>query len=32
MKKYNNTVGSNADASLLPLVKGARGIHNPLQR
>ena len=26
MKKYNNTVGSNADASLLPLVKGARGM------
>ena len=26
MKKYNNIVGSNADASLLPLVKGARGM------
>ena len=26
MKKYNNTVGSNANASLLPLVKGARGM------
>ena len=26
MKKYNNTVGSNADASLLPLAKGARGM------
>ena len=26
MKKYNNTVGSNANASLLPLVKGVRGM------
>ena len=26
MKKYNNTVSSNANASLLPLVKGARGM------